>query len=120
MDLHWRQVGKGLTPDSRGYTSAEVRGNMLNALLRLVQTAGICSMPSSDWFKRQEYALCPPPIGSNGKKMLFALLRLVQTAGICSMPSAEVRGNAPRCRGVPRGDSKGQVTIRVVTMQAQG
>eukprot|EP00959_Pyramimonas_sp_CCMP1952_P088521 1852104-Pyramimonas_sp.AAC.1 len=40
----------------------------LSSFLRLVQTTGICSLPSSDWFRLQEYALFPPPSGSDYRR----------------------------------------------------
>eukprot|EP00959_Pyramimonas_sp_CCMP1952_P003227 66865-Pyramimonas_sp.AAC.1 len=59
---------------------------MPSPLVRLVHTAGICPLPSSDWSTLRAYALSPRSIGPHCEHMPSPLVRLVHAAGICPLP----------------------------------
>eukprot|EP00976_Prorocentrum_cordatum_P091574 1188581-Prorocentrum_minimum.AAC.6 len=77
---------------------------MLSSLLRFVQTAGVCSLPSSDGFRLQEYGLFPPWNQKEGRPK-----------GVQSSREGGGRGLGIRKRGGLRGykaAERGSVRVR--------
>ena len=62
---------------------------MPHAFARLVRPAGICPIPSLDWFTSLVYAPSSRSIGSRRWYIPHPLARLVRPAGICPIPSLD-------------------------------